>query len=254
MFDSITRMTKEIVSILNGDVHSIWLYGSIVQDDFRLGWSDIDILVLTGKQITANQAQELVQLRQFLAADAPGNPYYPLFEGVIANLDEYLSGTYSLLVYWGTTGQRITNRYKPDPFSQYELARNGKSVYGSDDRSIFTVPDRVTLIEAVRGHYETIRKYAQQTDERLYSCGWLLDICRCIYTLRNNDVLSKTQAGIWALQEHIFPDEEPLKKAIEIRKEPIAYKDRKDIQQWLKGLGSVVQHYADILELELSDI
>ena len=54
MFDSITRMTKEIVSILNGDVHSIWLYGSIVQDDFRLGWSDIDILVLTGKQITDN--------------------------------------------------------------------------------------------------------------------------------------------------------------------------------------------------------
>ena len=241
MFDSITRMTKEIVSILNGDVHSIWLYGSIVQDDFRLGWSDIDILVLTGKQITDNQ-------------DAPGNPYYPLFEGMIANLDEYLSGTFSLLVYWGTTGQRITDRYKPDPFSQYELARNGKSVYGSDDRSIFTVPDRVTLIEAVRGHYETIRKYAQQTDERLYSCGWLLDICRCIYTLRNNDVISKTQAGIWALQEHIFLNEEPLKKAIEIRKEPMAYKDRKDIQQWLKGLGSVVQQYADILELELSGI
>ena len=173
---------------------------------------------------------------------------------MIANLDEYLSGTFSLLVYWGTTGQRITDRYKPDPFSQYELARNGKSVYGSDDRSIFTVPDRVTLIEAVRGHYETIRKYAQQTDERLYSCGWLLDICRCIYTLRNNDVISKTQAGIWALQEHIFLNEEPLKKAIEIRKEPMAYKDRKDIQQWLKGLGSVVQQYADILELELSGI
>lgn len=254
MFDSIARMTKEIVSIQNGDVHSIWLYGSIVQDDFRLGWSDIDILVLTGKQITDNQAQKLVQLRQFLAADAPGNPYYPLFEGVIANLDEYLSRTFSLLVYWGTTGQRITDRFKPDPFSQYELARNGKSVYGSDDRSIFTVPDRVTLIEAVRGHYETIRKYAQQTDERLYSCGWLLDICRCIYTLQNNDVISKTQAGIWALQEHIFPNEEPLKKAVEIRKEPMAHKDRKDIQQWLKGLGSVVQQYADILELELSGI
>lgn len=254
MFDSITRMTKEIVSVLNGNVHGIWLYGSVVQDDFRLGWSDIDILVLTEKQITDNQAQDLVQLRQFMAADAPSNLYYPLFEGVIANLDEYLSGTFSRLVYWGTTGQRITDRYKPDSFSQYELARNGKSVYGSDDRSIFTVPGRETLIEAVRGHYETIRKYVQQTDEQLYSCGWLLDICRCIYTLRNNDVISKTQAGIWALQEHIFPNEEPLKKTIEIRKEPMTYKGRKDIQQWLKGLGSVVQQYADVLEFELSGI
>ena len=252
MFDSITGMTKEIVSILDGNVHSIWLYGSVVQDDFHLGWSDIDILVLTGKQVTDSQAQELVQLRQVLAADAPDNPYYPLFEGVIAQLDEYLSGTFSRMIYWGTTGQRITDRYKPDPFSQYELARNSRSVYGSHDRSIFTVPDRETLTEAVRVHYETIRRYAQQTDERLYSCGWLLDICRCIYTIRNNDVISKTQAGIWALQEHIFPDEDPLKKTIEIRKEPMAYKNREDIRQWLKGLGPVVQQYADALELELS--
>lgn len=252
MFDSITGMTKEIISVLDGNVHSIWLYGSVVQDDFRLGWSDIDILVLTGKQITDSQARKLVQLRQVMTADAPDNPYYPLFEGVIANQEEYLSGTFSCLVYWGTSGQRITDHYKPDPFSQYELARNGRSVYGSNDRSIFTVPDREMLTEAVRGHFETIRKYAQQTDERLYSCGWLLDICRCIYTLRNNNVISKTQAGIWALQEHIFLDEDPLKKTIEIRKEPMAYKNREDIRQWLKGLGPVVQQYADALELELS--
>ena len=252
MFDSIAGMTKEIVSVLDGNVHSIWLYGSVVQDDFRMGWSDIDILVLTGKQFTGNQAQELVRLRQTMATDAPDNPYYPLFEGVTANLSEYLSGTFSRLVYWGTTGQRITDRYRPDPFSQYELATIGKSVYGCDDRSIFTVPDRETLTEAVRSHYETIRKYARQTDGRLYSCGWLLDICRCIYTLRNNDVISKTQAGIWALQEHIFADGDPLRKTIEIRKEPMAYKNREDIQQWLKGLGPVVQRYADVLELELS--
>ena len=252
MFDSIAGMTKEIVSVLDGNVHSIWLYGSVVQDDFRMGWSDIDILVLTGKQFTENQAQELVRLRQTMAADAPDNPYYPLFEGVTANLSEYLSGTFGRLVYWGTTGQRITDRYRPDPFSQYELATIGKSVYGCDDRSIFTVPDRETLTEAVRSLYETIRKYARQTDGRLYSCGWLLDICRCIYTLRNNDVISKTLAGNWALQEHIFPDGDPLKKTIEIRKEPMAYKNREDIQQWLKGLGPVVQQYADVLELELS--
>lgn len=254
MFEAITQMTKKIVSVLDGNVHSIWLYGSVVQDDFRLGWSDIDLLVLTGKQMTDRQAQELVQLRQVLAADAPDNPYYPLFEGVIAQLEEYLSGEFSHLVYWGTTGQRITDRYTPDPFSQYELARCGRSVYGSNDRSIFTVPGREALTEAIRFHYETIRKYAQQTDERLYSCGWLLDICRCIYTLRYNDVIPKTQAGIRALQEHLFSDEEPLRKTIEIRKEPMAYKNREDIRQWLKSLGPVVQQYADVLERELSGL
>ena len=163
-----------------------------------------------------------------------------------------MSGAFTRLVYWGTTGQRITDRYQPDAFSQYELATVGRSVYGSDDRSIFPLPDRAALVEAVRRHYETIRKYAVQTDERLYSCGWLLDICRCIYTLRENGVIAKTRSGVWALENDLFRDEEPLMKAIEIRKDPLACKDRDDVRQWLKGLGPTVQEYADVLEHELS--
>ncbi len=54
------------------------------------------------------------------------------------------------------------------------------------------------------------------------------------------------------MQEHIFPDEDPLKKTVEIRKEPTTYKNREDIRQWLKGLGPVVRQYADIPEVELS--
>ena len=34
---AVQRMTDRIVSILNRDVHSIWLYGSVVLDDFRPG-------------------------------------------------------------------------------------------------------------------------------------------------------------------------------------------------------------------------
>ena len=252
MLDAIGKMTNALLSVLDGDLHSVWLYGSVVQDDFRLGWSDIDILVLTEKRITEEQARALVDLRQALSSDAPGNPYFRAFEGIAANREEYLSGAFSRLVYWGTTGQRITDRYQIDPFSQYELATVGRSVYGSDDRSIFPLPDRAALVEAIRGHYETIRKYAVQTDERLYSCGWLLDICRCIYTLRENGVIAKTRAGSWALENHLFRDEEPLRRALEIRKDPLAYRDRDDVRQWLKGLGPTVQEYADVLEHELS--
>ena len=55
------------------------------------------------------------------------------------------------------------------------------------------------------------------------------------------------------MQEHIFSDEDPLKKTIEVRKEPMAYKNREDIRQWLRGLGPVIQQYADILERELCE-
>ncbi|MBQ3868942.1 MAG: DUF4111 domain-containing protein, partial [Clostridia bacterium] len=118
---------------------------------------------------------------------------------------------------------------------------------------ILPTPSREELINAVRGHYDAIRKYAVETNESLYSCGWLLDIARCIYTLRQNDVISKTQAGFWALEEHLFSDEAPLRKALEIRQNPSSFKDRADIMLWLKELGPVVQLYADVLERELQN-
>lgn len=66
---AINRMVHEITGILSDAESSIYLYGSSVLNDFRLGWSDIDILVLTGKQITEEQAKSLVGLRKALLAD-----------------------------------------------------------------------------------------------------------------------------------------------------------------------------------------
>ena len=250
MKNAIDAMVNEIIRIMDGDMYGIWLYGSVVMDDFRRGWSDIDFVALTRGEISKTQAEQLLRLRQQMLEKDPGNPYYRSFEGVIANLDEYREGKFRRLVYWGTSGQRVTDRYEPDTFSAFELAKYGKPVYGGKPW-ILPAPGREELIRAVRAHYESIRKYAAQTNESLYSCGWLLDIARCIYTLRTGDVVSKTQAGIRALEEHLFPDEAPLRKTVEIRQDPQAFRDRDDVKQWLKGLGPVVQQYADVLEAEL---
>lgn len=250
MRNAVSTIANEIVRIMAGDVYGIWLYGSVVMDDFRPGWSDIDFVALTRGKISETRAEQLVTLRQQMLEKEPGNPYYRSFEGVIANLDEYRGKTFRRLVYWGTGGQRVTDRYEPDVFSAFELAKYGKPVYGGNPW-ILPAPGREELIRAVRAHYESIRKYAVQTNESLYSCGWLLDIARCIYTLRTGDVISKTRAGAWALEEHLFPEEEPLRKTVEIRQDPQAFRDRDDVKQWLKGLGPVVQQYADVLEAEL---
>ena len=221
--------------------------------DFRLGWSDIDFIALTDELISEDKAEKLLHLRQYMCEKEPANPYYRAFEGIIANHGEYLNQSFHRLVYWGTSGQRVTDRYVPDAFSRYELAKYGKQVYGNVAWP-FPAPDREELIGAVRSHYDSIRKYAVQTNESLYSCGWLLDIARCIYTLRHNDVIAKTQAGIWALEEHLSADEDMLKKTIEIRRNPQKLKGDADTAEWLKSLGPAVQRFADVLEWELRNI
>ncbi|MBR5948308.1 MAG: GNAT family N-acetyltransferase [Clostridia bacterium] len=251
MQDSIKKMTDETASRLGGKMHSLWLYGSAVMDDFRLGWSDIDFIAFANGEITEEAAQSLLMLRQELMEKEPENPYYRLFEGVIVNIDEYKSGEYKRLVYWGTSGQRITNRCEIDPFARYELAKFGKCVYGAADSSLFTLPDRDELVSAVRRHYDGIREYAHVTDESLYSCGWLLDISRCIYTLRTGKVIAKTRAGEWALENRVFKDPLPLEITLMIRKSPLEYRDNASVKEWLSSLGGTVQSYADALEYEL---
>jgi predicted nucleotidyltransferase len=79
--EAIQVMTNEIVAILGENKPSIYLYGSAAFDDFKLGWSDIDILVLTKRKICAGPAETLVGLRQSLLERYPENPYFRSFEG-----------------------------------------------------------------------------------------------------------------------------------------------------------------------------
>ena len=117
---AINKMVCEIRSILQDNEPSIYLYGSSVLNDFRLGWSDIDILVLTDKQITEEQAQKLVGLRQALLEKEPGNPYYRSFEGGMLTLDAFLTGKADRVVYWGTSGERITDTYMIEQYQRGE--------------------------------------------------------------------------------------------------------------------------------------
>ena len=249
--NSINRMTAEIAAVLNENVPSVYLYGSVVLCDFRPGWSDIDILVLTEKQISSAQAERLVCLRQKLTACEPENPYYRLFEGGMLPLSAFLTDTHDTVVYWGTSGERITDRYAFDSFCKLELLQDGVLLYGKDVRGQIRRPPYENLKTDVRRHFETIREHGGKTGRSLYSFGWLLDISRCIYTLRTGEILTKTKAGEWALGNGLCPDAAALENALRVRKEPKLFDKDETLRQYAENLGDAIQAYADILEKEL---
>lgn len=245
---SIQGMTKRIAGILKDCSPTIYLYGSLPLNDFRPGWSDIDILVLTRKKIGELQAKQLLDLRQTMMAEEPGNLYFRSFEGGMLSLDGFLNHTPDTVVYWGTSGQRLTDRYVFDSFCMTELLEYGVLLLGDDIRGRLTRPSRDELRADVQAHYETIRRYAVTTERSLYSFGWLLDISRCLYTLRTGKIIAKTAAAEWALEKGLCPVPETLKKALAVRKEPLRYKEREDVFDIAETLGPDIQRYADILE------
>lgn len=252
MQQSIKIIKNRIVEILLENKPSIYLYGSVVLEDFKLGWSDIDILCLTETEISDTQGKKLLNLRQELSREYRNNLYFPSFEGGFLTLEGFVNNNPDTVVYWGTSGQKITNKYCVDPFSMIELIEQGRLLYGKEVRQNFLYPRKEEILEAVIKHYDTIRKFGDKTDKSLYSAGWLLDIARCIYTLRTGKIISKTKAGKWALDNNLIEDIEVMEKAIRIRKEPNKYKDHEEVIKWLEGLGPYIQRFADLLEKEIS--
>lgn len=254
MEKSISIMVDRITGILPENNPSIYLYGSVMLDDFKLGWSDIEILCLTDKPITEYQAAALVNLRQGLLSEYPDIAYFRLFEGAIVSWDALLSKTKESVVYWGTRGQRITDSYELDPFAIIILLKYGRLLYGAEHRERLKYPSKGEIIAAVEHHYYAIRKYAKEVPGKVTSCGWLLDIARCLYTLDTWDVIAKTKAGEWALQHYLAPDQEILRRAVEIRKNPSMYISDDDTLTWLSQLGPYIQRFADVLERKLEQV
>lgn len=250
--NSIDSMVSAISRILADHLPSIYLYGSIVLNDFRLGWSDIDILVLTQKPIAQTQAQELVMLRQKLLEKEPQNPYYRSFEGGMLTLSAFCSKESDCVVYWGTSGQRITDTYFFDSFCMTELLDHGRLLSGPDIRRQLMRPQYADLYEDVKSHYRNIRQYAQTTDRSFYSFGWLLDIARGIYTLHSKTVASKTEAAQWVLEHDLCPVPEALALALKIRKSPQTYAGDSRIFDYAQTLGPEIQRFADVLEKYLN--
>jgi len=210
-----------------------------VLDDFHLGWSDIDILVLTEKEITERQADVLIGLRQDMTGRYPGNPYFLLFEGGMISTKAFLNGRNGLTVYWGTSGQRIIDSYKLDSFGIAGLLDNGILLCGEDIRHKMAYPVYAQLHDGVVNHVLAARTYGT-------SVGWLLDIARGLYTLRTGKIIAKTAAGEWALVNGLCPDADAMQKAVQIRKEPFKYsKADRSID------NLVIQRFADMIDNEL---
>ena len=253
-------MTNEIVSILADNKPTIYIFGSVALGDFRLGWSDIDIVVLTEREITDEQANVLVGLRQALLERYTGNPYFRLFEGGMRSTSAFLNDASERTVYWGTSGQRIMDTWKMDSFGMVELLDSGILLYGDDIRSEMIYPTYAQMRDDIARHVQMVRKHGD-------SVGWLLDIARGIYTLRTGKVITKTAAGEWVLENGICPsvhlltanapsaadffplhNEDAMRKAVAIRKEPQNYsKEDTIINRKIVGL------FADVIENEFTE-
>ena len=246
---AINTMAVSIQRILADCSPSIYLYGSVTADDYQHGWSDIDLLVLTRDTIPAQQAEELLELRQQLCTNDPDTPHYRLFEGGMLDLGSFLTGEDTLVVYWGTTGQRIKAGHAFSSFDMISLLQSGQLLLGKDVRRHLEMPDFAAVQNDIAAHLDAIREHGKGS-RSIYAYGWLLDIARGLYTLVNGQVTSKTAAAQWVLDQRLCPCPAELSMALTVRRQPKLIQDE-SVLAYAEGLTEAIQRFAIVLEKAL---
>ena len=254
MTDVIENMTARLSILLGENLRTLYLYGSAANDDYREGWSDIDILALTVEPLSMETAAGLVGLRQRMCSETE-TPQYRAFEGGILSLSAFLKGTSEAVVYWGTSGERITDQYELNALSRLELHQHGILLAGEEVRDKIPYPTYAQLRENIREHYETIRRCGKNPGAHFYAFGWLLDIARCLYTLETGEIIPKTKAGEWVLAQNRCPEQvrKALQYALAVRRDPLAHKGE-EVCRCAASLGLAIQCFADTLECALHTI
>lgn len=243
---AINTLTVTLARLLAENKPSIYLYGSVTTDDFRPGWSDIDFLVLTESPIRPEQADALVNLRQTLMARDPATPQYRLFEGCMLDLRSFLGDEATTVVYWGTTGQQVMEHHPLSALDKGLLIYNSQLLWGRDIRRHLENPPFSEIQGAICQHLQAILAHGRG-ERSIHAFGWLLDISRCMFTLINGKLTTKSLAAQWALDEQLCSCPEELSMALMVRRQPELIRDAA-VLDYAEGLTDAIQSYAQMLQ------
>jgi hypothetical protein len=200
----IDRLLEDTQAVLGEQFVGLYLYGSLASGDFNLLTSDIDFLIVTASELSAELIRNLEALHRRLwnsglkwAAKLEG-AYIPL-----RALRRYDPAAAPCPVI--NEGRFYLDRQGSDWIIQrYILREYGAAVCGPSLQSSI---DPVTPADLRRAVLGVLREWWQpMLDEprfirnREYEAFSTLTMCRALYALEYGDIVSKPVAARWALK------------------------------------------------------
>jgi predicted nucleotidyltransferase len=199
---AVERLAASCAEVLQTSLVSAILHGSLTQDDFRPGKSDLDLLLVVERALTQHQADMLINIVE--AADlgpAAGVDLLVVTSHAAAAASERDPGRELLVGRWPGSGEELEiegpDEHVSDLWPEFSGARaNGRSLLGSEPRKIIgEVPAERVRANSLRH----LRRWLGLTDDEANAVPMVLTACRMWRFELTGEHLSKTAAGQWAL-------------------------------------------------------
>lgn len=204
-------------SLLKGNLVGIYLHGSATQKSFNPKRSDVDVIVVTHRNLSDAQFR---RVEAWLAQTSGANPWTRRLQMLFPIRGEVLKMNSRACLY--QFGDFRRSGSDGNPIIWIDVMKNGVVLYGLRPKSFVPPITRQILCSALKREVGYLREeFCEKPDSpwkdvRSYRSYAVLTLCRILYTARHGTLVSKPGAGAWAIKRLPKEWDKMIRQALEI--------------------------------------
>jgi hypothetical protein len=233
----VDKVLKDYINLLNehlpGTIEGLYIHGSIALDAFVDDSSDIDFITLTNRRLTVRDSEALSYIHRTIE-----NKYNkPEMDGVYAlseDMGKLQKSIYDHIEYpYYNNGELVFGDYfNFNPITWWVLKNKGIKILGPEiegfQLNIQPLDLTSYVLENMNSYWTNRVQMAEASFEQLiklpteqidFEIEWtVLGLLRQFYTIKENDIVSKLDAGEYGLTQLPVEWHNIIKEAMNIRK------------------------------------
>lgn len=203
----VDELHADVRVILAGQFVGLYLHGSLALDDFTLGRSDIDFLVVTESELSTEHVAALHTMHARLAAGP--SPWGVELEGSYlsrADLRRY-DPDRSFHPHIERGGELVVEQHASDmAIQRYVLREHGLVVAGPPPATmidpVYPSNLRAALEALLEGCWKPMIDEPVRLEQRGYQAYAVLTMCRILHTFATGMIVPKPAAARWAQAQY----------------------------------------------------
>lgn len=204
-YDEVNSIIEKLIGghkrIFGEKTVGFYLYGSLVWGDFDIHSSDIDTLCVISSEITIDELEKLRILHEEIVSENP------LWRNRIEVHYAPLDG----LQNFRRVSFKMGNISPGEPLHMidsgidwidewYCVQEYAITLYGPDQKKVIPHIEKQEFIQTICRYAQSFRERVRTCKESCYSQAYaILTLCRALYTLKNEEQISKPAAARWAM-------------------------------------------------------
>ncbi|MBT2641543.1 DUF4111 domain-containing protein [Bacillus sp. ISL-41] len=234
--DIVEKVIKDYINLLNdhlpGTIEGVYIHGSLALDAYIDDSSDIDFITLINRQLTEGDSEALSYIHKTIE-----NKYKkPEMDGVYALREDIgklhkSSDDHKEYPYYNNGKLAFGDYFNFNPITWWVLKSKGKKVFGPEiaDFNIDTQPQELTsyVVENMNFYWSNRTQMAEASIDQLVKLPsseidleieWtVLGLLRQFYTIKENDIISKLDAGEYGIKQLPVEWHNIIREAMNIR-------------------------------------